>query len=77
MAASSSTRVYGSLRNLRPNIDAPPRLAVYAVSVQRAQDSPGWKGAQEGLWAVDWTECRHRQDQVRSYYHHRRLNADI
>jgi hypothetical protein len=32
MAVSSSNRVYGSLRNLRPNIGVPFRLAVYAVS---------------------------------------------
>jgi hypothetical protein len=76
MPTSSSTRVYSSLCNLRPDLDAPLRLVIYTVSIQRAQGGPCWKGAQEGLWAVVLTEYRRRQDQVRSYYHHSCLNAD-
>ncbi|KAN0134657.1 hypothetical protein V8E53_007442 [Lactarius tabidus] len=64
MPASSSTRVYSSLCNLRPDLDAPLRLVIYTVSIQRAQGGPCWKGAQEGLWAVVLTEYRRRQDQI-------------
>jgi hypothetical protein len=68
----------GSLRNLRPNIGVPLRLAVYAVSAQHTQDGPDRKGTWVGRWAVVWTEYRHRHDQVRRYYyHHSRLYADI